>query len=370
MKQKFDAVQVLRALAAALVVFQHAIMNWAQKAVVPGQMPSFPGMGDYGVKLFFCISGFIIVHTATDMPSGWDSSKTFLRRRIRRIVPLYWLMTFVYLVKTVVSGQHVGLGEVLQSYLFIPYMDPQGLVQPILGQGWSLNYEMLFYLAFGAMFMLPRRWHAPAVAGLMATLAAARAAGWLGHAGSAGALYNWADSIILYFVAGVLACLVAQHWRARKWPALGQGSAAIVAMAIVVSFAAFAMPGNEALAAPWMPLACIVPLLLCITAQPDPIGAFWQPLVSAGDASYSTYLTHGFFMGPLARVLGGLSVSGSLGYYGFAWLCVVLCTAAGYLVFIGVERPLGGIAFTWRLPKFRNGVPRGSVVSPSAEPKL
>ena len=60
-KEKFDAVQVLRALAAALVVFQHAVMNWAEKAIAPGPMPSLPAMGDYGVKLFFCISGVEIV---------------------------------------------------------------------------------------------------------------------------------------------------------------------------------------------------------------------------------------------------------------------------------------------------------------------
>ena len=360
MKEKFDAVQVLRALAAALVVFQHALMNWAHKAVAPGPMPSFPDMGDYGVKLFFCISGFIIVHTAASMPPGWESSKTFWRRRIRRIVPLYWIVTVVYLIKSVLSGQDVGLAEVLQSYLFIPYVNPQGMVQPILGQGWSLNYEMLFYLTFGAMFLLPRRWHAPAVAALMTGLAAARSFGWLGDAVSGGALYHWADSIVLYFVAGVLACLGAQHWRARRWPALSQGWAALLATAIVVCFAGFALPANRALAYLWMPAACIVPLLLCITAQARPIGAIWQVAVLAGDASYSTYLTHGFLMGMLARLLGGLSVAGSLGYYGFAWICVVACTAAGYLVFIGLEMPLhkGRVPFGLPLGKPRAGVPR------------
>ena len=360
-KERFDAVQVLRALAATLVVFQHGIMNWAEKAIGAGPMPRFPDMGDYGVKLFFCISGFIIVHTAMAMPQGWETSKTFWRRRIRRIVPLYWIMTTLYLVKVAAAGQHVGIDEILQSYLFVPYVNPHGLIQPILGQGWSLDYEMLFYLAFGAMFLLPRRWHAPAVVGLMTALAAARAFGWLGH--GSGALYLWADSIVLYFVAGVLACLVGQHWRARNWPALTQGWAAFVGMAIVVWFAGFALPANEALAFQWLPVACIVPLLLCITAQARPIGPAWQPAVLAGDASYSIYLTHGFLMGALARLLGGFSVSGSLGYFGFACICVLACSAAGYLVFIGLERPLnrGGIPLPWPLAGRRNGVPQAVV---------
>ncbi|GAC1528778.1 MAG: acyltransferase [Ramlibacter sp.] len=343
MKEKFDAVQILRALAAALVVFQHALMNWSAKAIAPGPMPNFPDLGDYGVKLFFCISGFIIVHTATALPPGWDSSKTFWRRRIRRIVPLYWVMTVAYLIKMQMAGQDVGVIQVLSSLLFVPYLNPQGLVQPILGQGWSLNYEMLFYLAFGATFTMPRRWHAPAVAAMMTALATARALGWLG---SSGAVYYWADSIILYFVAGVAACLAAQHWRARQWPALSQGWAAFLASTIVVWFAGFALPGDRALAYAWMPQACIVPLLMCITAQPRPIGHYWQPAVAAGDASYAIYLTHGFLIGPLARLLGGLGASASLGYHGFALVCVLACTGAGYLVFIGLEKPL----HTGRLP--------------------
>ena len=356
MKERFDAIQVLRAIAATLVVFEHALFNWASKATLPGSIPSFPHLGDYGVKLFFCISGFIIVHTAYNMPAGWESTKTFWRRRIQRIVPLYWIVTTVYLLKLLATGHGLELDQILKSYLFIPYVNAGGLVQPLLGQGWSLNYEMLFYLTFGALFFLPRRWHALTTAGLITLLAGARAFGWLENADTAGALYHWADSVILYFVAGVLACLVAKQWRAKKWPAFSQGTATLVAAVIVAAFAGFALPHYQERAYAWMPLACIAPLLICITAPAGAVSTFWQPAIYAGDASYSTYLTHGFVMGPLATLLGGLSASGSLGYYGFAWICVLLCTGAGYLVFVGVEQPLskGRSVFRWGFGKLMN----------------
>jgi exopolysaccharide production protein ExoZ len=336
--QQFDALQVLRALAAGLVVYQHAFANWAEKGIGQGAAPFIDHLGEFGVKLFFVISGFIIVHTASQVPQGWESAKTFWRRRIRRIVPLYWIVTTVYLAKNLLVGQSYSLPEVLGSYFFIPYLNPQGLVQPILGLGWSLNFEMFFYMLFGALLILPRRWHGPAVMALMTALAAARAAGWLGDGSSPHALYHWADSIVLYFVAGVAVSLLARWWRSGSRPMLRQDAAAVVSSALVIGFAFWSQAATEEQVLAWMPVACILPAVLCVAAHAQPCSRGWRWLVIAGDASYSTYLTHGLVMGPLARLLGRLGLS--IGYYGFAILSLVVCTLAGYLVWRWVEKPL------------------------------
>ena len=339
MREKFEAVQVLRALAAGLVVFSHAITNWAEKGGGSlDAIPNFPHMGDFGVKLFFCISGFIIVHTAQHMPAGMESARTFLRRRLVRIVPLYWIMTTVYLLKMVVTGGSYSGAELVRSYAFIPYINPQHLVQPILGQGWSLNYEMFFYVTFGALFFLPRRWHASAVAGLMTALAAARAVGWLGDATDPTALFHWADSVILYFVLGICICLLATEWRKKALPSLSQAWAALLASAMVLWFAFHALPAHEGVAVVWMPVVSALPLALCVFARPGPCPSFLSPLVLAGDGSYSTYLAHGFFMGPLARALG--VVHPTLGYLAFGFLSVLVCTYAGYVVHRQLEHRL------------------------------
>lgn len=336
--QQFDALQVLRALAAGLVVYQHAFANWTEKGIGQGVAPLIDHLGEFGVKLFFVISGFIIVHTASQLPQGWDSAKTFWRRRIRRIVPLYWIFTTVYLAKSLLVGQSFSPHEILDSYFFVPYVNPLGLVQPILGVGWSLNYEMFFYMLFGALFFLPRRWHGPAVMALMTALAAARAAGWFGGEASGNALYHWADSIVLYFVAGVGVSLLARWWRSAPRPMLGQDAAAAVASAVVIGFAFWSQRASEDQVLAWMPLACILPAILCVAAQSKPCSRGWRWLVIAGDASYSTYLVHGLVMGPLARLLARLGLA--IGYYGFAVLSLVVCTCAGYLVWRLVEKPL------------------------------
>lgn len=349
MREKFEAVQVLRALAAALVVFSHGIGNWAEKGAAKlGAMPEFPHMGEFGVKLFFCISGFIIVHTAQHLPPGTASAGTFLRKRLVRIVPLYWLVTTAYVLKMVLTGTGYSGSELLRSYAFIPYLNPQRLVQPILGQGWSLNYEMLFYVAFAALFFLPRRWHATAVAGSMTVLAGARAMGWLGDGTDPSALYHWADPVILYFVLGVCICLLATEWRKKRLPSLSQTTAALIACAIVLGYAFHALPAHEGLALAWMPVASAAPLALCVFARPEPCASWLQPFVLAGDGSYSTYLTHGFVMGPLARALGALHLP--LGHVAFALLSVVACTWAGYLVHRKLERRLVQVDWSFLRP--------------------
>jgi exopolysaccharide production protein ExoZ len=335
---RFDALQILRGLAAALVAYQHAVVNWASKGAAAGAAPVLLQVGEFGVKLFFCISGFIIVHTAARLPQGWPSTRTFWLRRLERIAPLYWVITLLYVAKNALAGQGNSAAEVFKSLAFIPYVNREGLVQPILGLGWSLNFEMFFYLLFGALFLLPRRWHLSAAVGLMTGLFAARALGCLGDGSDPHVLYHWADVMILYFVAGMLASPVAQYWREKGWPRLGQDAAAFVIVAWVLFYAGWVLRAFPAPAVTWMPLASALPVLVCVTARTGPCSAPWRPLIAAGDASYSTYLAHGFVLAPLAR--GFKALGWSIGYHGFAWLSLLVCSLAGYAVYRGLERRL------------------------------
>jgi peptidoglycan/LPS O-acetylase OafA/YrhL len=61
-------------------------------------------------------------------------------------------------------------------------------------------------------------------------------------------------------------------------------------------------------------------------------------LVGAGDGSYSTYLTHGFLVGPAGRVLDATSITMPAAL--FATGSVLVCTLSGWMVFRRVEKPL------------------------------
>lgn len=132
MKNQLSTIQSLRALAALSVVAYHV------KTI---------GVGLFGVDIFFVISGFIICYVAERNPDG------FILHRIVRVVPLYWLATLAVFTMSLwaarlLQTQDRSVVHLLESLFFIPYLRPNGLVQPVLFLGWTLNYEMFFYVVF------------------------------------------------------------------------------------------------------------------------------------------------------------------------------------------------------------------------------
>src|SRR5512146_2076335 len=89
------SIQILRALAACLVVIGHCLHETAEIAARNGRLPLRIDLIDWGigVDIFFVISGFIMIYTTADLFGQPGAMRTFLTRRIIRIVPLYWLMT-------------------------------------------------------------------------------------------------------------------------------------------------------------------------------------------------------------------------------------------------------------------------------------
>ena len=100
-----------------------------------------------GVDLFFVISGFIMVYSSEDLFGARGAWRTFLTRRLVRIVPLYWLTTAITIP---LMSLTVDWQSLLGSYFFIPYRAPSNAIVPLHGVGWTLNLEMFFYVIFAA----------------------------------------------------------------------------------------------------------------------------------------------------------------------------------------------------------------------------
>ncbi len=160
---KIEIVQVLRGLAAFFVMVYHL------KTVLPPEHWAKKGMdlvfnsGPAGVDLFFVISGFLMVLIAPrDTGARLQQSKRFLIRRLIRIWPAYFLVTIGYYVTiNALNYYPESVARILKSLLFLPLVseDPPFLGHAFLLVGWSLNYEMYFYLVIAALLPLGRfRW--------------------------------------------------------------------------------------------------------------------------------------------------------------------------------------------------------------------
>jgi peptidoglycan/LPS O-acetylase OafA/YrhL len=147
MNNSLNSIQLLRAIAAFMVAYLHSTGR--------GGVNLLPSSGGFGVDIFFVISGFVIVLMVS------KDTEHFFIKRLFRIVPLYIITTLIMVLACVLFPEKINhavanLPAFIKSILFIPYkietnFEPSG---PILGQGWTLNYEMFFYLIMAICIIL------------------------------------------------------------------------------------------------------------------------------------------------------------------------------------------------------------------------
>ena len=197
------SIQILRAVAACLVVFGHALHETAGIAARTGRPPLNVNVIDWGigVDIFFVISGFIMIYTTAELFGQPGAMRTFLMRRIIRIVPLYWLMTagliLTYLLAPKMLNVPIeGWRSIVTSFFFIPDLRGNGEVRPIMALGWSLNYEMFFYAVFAVCLLAPLRRAALYLTGFFVGIAILGAT----LKPQSIALAYWTNSIVLEFL--------------------------------------------------------------------------------------------------------------------------------------------------------------------------
>ena len=152
--------QYLRALAASMVLVGHVLAEAEHYFRLDIPLRGLPWTR--GVDIFLVISGFIIVLASRDLHGMPGGVRTFLRRRFRRVVPLYWLFsTLMLCILLVVPGAAkdtvLDWQQVVGSYLFFPVERYDGRIAPILSLGWTLNFEIFFYGLFAFSLLVPRK---------------------------------------------------------------------------------------------------------------------------------------------------------------------------------------------------------------------
>jgi peptidoglycan/LPS O-acetylase OafA/YrhL len=317
-------IQALRALAAIAVMSAHVGSSQG-----PAALEVWTREGIRGVDLFFVISGFIMVYIAWQR---WTGAGRFLLARALRIYPLWWVCLFAFSNVLSSLGGQLATGSPLDWYaiksiFLIPALDADGLLYPIgLTLGWTLSYELFFYLLFAVAmsFSGPKHLTLKIAVAFAVTFAASTvlpAGAWQKFFG---------NSIYFEFLFGVL--LGECYVRNRIAPAL--------ALLVAAQLAKHYAPASWN---PIMALRCIefgLPMAILVAAAL--LLDDWKVrapkfVVWLGDGSYSIYLAHllmlGFFINLLAPMKAPYPFT-------FTLLVGLGVLAACMLVYLLVERPI------------------------------
>ena len=333
-RQDIDSIQMLRGIAASMVVFVHIdnqLKYLGYRTLESGWLAS-------GVDIFFVISGFIMWVSVERRPGM--TAGTFFMHRLERIVPLYWLISAGVLTITLVAPRLLhstvfNARHALASFLFVPARHPlTGQFLPLLIPGWTLNYEMLFYVLFAIAIAAAtgssrRRFL------IVATLITAVVL--LGQAleSRIDVMHFYSNPILFEFLAGIVVGILYRAGQIR--------CSRLWFLAIGLGFLLF-----------WLGpyLRAFGPLTNLTAATLIVAGALFSPRISApglkamGDASYSLYLTHVVTLAAIGYVWSlGLRQAGRVP---FMISAVTACFVGALLCYHLIERPV-----TERLRKLR-----------------
>ena len=331
--------QALRAVAALAVVAGHSTDFLL---LANGSIPSaFRYLhGPAGVDIFFVISGFVMVVSSGRLRTRPHPARLFLWRRLIRIVPLYWLLTLAkYLLTWLEPSLSVHgrprFAELGASLLFLPYRALDGSLHPLIPVGWTLSFELLFYLIFAAALAIRGGYKyvlAPAIL-LLAAADLFRGPGWP----------VWTalvDPIVLEFLAGAAIAGLAME------RALPKRVLAMLFVLLGIAILGGTVPSPAAISRPMTWGVGAMLLVLGVVALEDRVGArLPRWLLVLGDASYSIYLVQSFVFPVLHGALLGVAprlVSLRPAVAGAVMLTggVVATSLAGVLLYRVVERPL------------------------------
>lgn len=328
----------LRAIAVALVVGHHLELG--------------PVPGNFGVTIFFFLSGFLITTLMireSDQTGVLDIPAFYMRRAVRILPPLFITLALAYGAMSL--GLLVGTfnpAELAAQVLFAANYywagggeldGPQGL-----GVLWSLAVEEHFYVLWPAIFLMVA--HKPRPAQIVLVLAAAvmvwRSVRFLVFGASEWSLYLSSDTRMDSLLWG---CLLAFAMKdgARLFPERGParwgvllGAAAVLLATVLVRDETFKATVRYTLQG-----AMLVPIFYYAVRASDwwvmrPLN--WRPVAVVGVLSYTIYLAHDVIIDAVEHV--GLGAVGSARNGAVSLALTMVYAGAMYLL---VERPLRAV---------------------------
>jgi peptidoglycan/LPS O-acetylase OafA/YrhL len=308
----------LRGLAALAVVAFHYTTHYGNEVGHIGPAPISFGFGNYGVHLFFLISGFVIFMTLERTRTAMD----FIVSRFSRLFPAYWvaiLLSAAVVYSIGMPSQRVPWSDVAIGFTMIQQILG---AEHLDGSYWTLQVELFFYVQMLFWFMLGQlqriRWI------IVAWLVIAALCGFAEKNGII-LSYTARELLIVrhipYFAIGIL------FYRMRTRPSERVVDGMLVGLCLVAIAIAYTPV--------YLEVAAICTAIFAAFALGLLRGLRWAPFAFLGTISYSLYLLHQAIGFSLIWRLESNGMSASLAALSAAVLVTGLATLLTFLV----ERP-------------------------------
>jgi exopolysaccharide production protein ExoZ len=333
-RQSIVGLQYLRGLAALMVVFHHARQYFPSDSILGGV--GWNEWGSRGVDIFFVISGFVMVYSTQGYAAGLPRAAQavdFLLKRAIRVVPLYWIAT-LWTAKWLILRGEAGL-DLAKDFLFVPHFHDQGhgLIWPYLFQGWTINYEMFFYLLFALSMLIGRLRHVGLSLFLVLLTALGVVATFTHPEHNAAIVIFYTSNLLFEFLLGVWLSL----WMSSH-PIIRLPRAVLVGIT-VLGLALLAVPNPDTVRgfADGLIAVAIVWSTVLWAA-----GTKIDLLRKLGDASYSIYLFHLSIYGAVSWLFGSLGLVAPTPFNMVVAIALylVLASVFGVAVHQLIEKPL------------------------------
>lgn len=259
-----------------------------------------------------------------------------------RIAPLYILATLAF-VALLIRKQDVDFGLLMLDLLFIPHwsVEHPKAIYPILIPGWTLNYEMFFYLLFAAGLLLSERARMIAMGLVMCFCVMLR---HFSQSSSALGIF-YSEPMMLEFWFGMLLFLAyKQGIKTGHIPAM---LCIVIGVLWVGGWSASAGTligdGYARLLVRGVSAAMVIWAVLSLEANRS---FSFGLLERIGDASYAIYLSHILVLSVLGRIFNALTSLPGHEAPSFhqamvlSLIAMIATTVAGWIIHIYVEKPI------------------------------
>ncbi|MEO6861265.1 MAG: acyltransferase [Microcoleus sp.] len=336
-RKKLNLLQVYRGIAALLVVMFH-INQMSTERLNQVTFFNLFQAGWSGVDYFFVLSGFIMVYVHRSAIGKKDQLKSFLVKRCVRIYPIYWIITLTVLCFFLVipgfgNEKDLSLAHIIVSLFLMPQND-----KPILDVGWTLVYEIYFYVLFSIAIWLKPKQSIPLLsAWLFVTML--HFSKILQFGDSAFLLNLVFGNMNLEFVLGCLAAYIVIKYNKNitnyRWILFGIANLGYVILAMLVAWGNVEFERINTFA---VLAGLIVIASTSIDLKDSPRIPYF--FIFLGDASYSIFLIHSPVISATTKILQKANLGKYFDGFFAPSLLALFAVVVGCIFYSLIEKPL------------------------------